>query len=275
MKRFQSIITGISAIALVAVFAAPTFAAKTVIADEELDEVTAAGQPKIAQARTHQGTAVAVNFQVNVFAAHIGGQTGLTALTVNNIFGENQIANGVNIQSGDDNVGTQNNTATQSWGSAKAWSSDIAEGGNGGNGGEVGLCLGIIAKCHAGDAAAAADKIALLWEFADEIADASVTHDGDAVAVNVVVTIVAGSFDEFAQDDLWALTGNTVFGFNQVANGLNISSGSIISGDIDAGVGSATSQANTTDQWRGSPKGWSDAPTFFYGVTGWTLFEET
>ena len=90
MKRFQTVITGISALALVAAFAAPTFAAKTVIEDEELDEVTAAGQPKIAQAHTFTGSATAVNFQVNVFAAHIDGQQVLTALTLNNIFGENQ-----------------------------------------------------------------------------------------------------------------------------------------------------------------------------------------
>jgi hypothetical protein len=112
MKRFQLLITGVSALALVAAFATPTLAAKTVIDEEELDEVTAAGQPKIAQAHTQSGDyAVAVNFQVNVFAAHLGGQEELTALTLNNIFGENQIANNVNIQSGDDNSGTQTNNA--------------------------------------------------------------------------------------------------------------------------------------------------------------------
>ena len=74
MKRFQTLMTGISALALVSAFAAPTFAAKTVIEDEEMDEVTAAGQPKIAQAYAGSGDATSVNFQVNVFAAHIGGQ---------------------------------------------------------------------------------------------------------------------------------------------------------------------------------------------------------
>ena len=61
--------------------------------DEEMDEVTAAGAAENLQARTESGTAKATNFQVNVFAAHIGGQEGLTALTLNNIFGENQVAN--------------------------------------------------------------------------------------------------------------------------------------------------------------------------------------
>ena len=261
MKRFQSILTGLSAVALVAAFATPSLAAKTVIDDEELDEVTAAGQPKIAQAHTSEGTATAVNFQISVFAAHIGGQEELTALTLNNIFGENQVANGVNIQSGEDNSGLQTNTATQSWGSAKAHDYVEVAGAPGGQA-RCGA-LGIIAKCSAQGGDASEGKIGLLWEFADEIADAS-NVVGDATALNVVVTIVAGTFDEFAQSGLTALTVNNIFGFNQVANGLNISAGGVEGTTLSgAGVGTASSQANTSDQWRGTPKGWTDAPTFF------------
>lgn len=263
MKRFQTLISGVSAIALVAAFAAPTLAAKTVIEDEELDEVTAAGQPKIAQAATVVGTAAAVNLQVNVFAAHIEGQKELTALTLNNIFGENQIANGVNIQAGaGGNSGSQSNNASQSWGSAKAWTSTTVAGAPGGN--ATCRSFGIIAKCVATGGNAAAGKIALLWEFADEIADAS-TVVGDAIAANVVVTIVAGAFGLESQTNLTALTVNNVFGFNQVANGLNISSGGVTTGSvgIDAGGSVGTSQSNISDQWRGAPKGWSGAPTFF------------
>jgi hypothetical protein len=207
--------------------------------------------------------AVAVNFQVSVFAAHIGGQEELTALTLNNIFGENQIANNVNIQSGDDNSGTQTNNAMQSWGSSKAWSSETANGAPGGP--AACATAGIIAKCHATGGDASEGKIALLWEFADEIADAT-NGSGDAIAANVVVTIVAGTFDEFAQSGLTALTVNNVFGFNQVANGLNISSGNVdtVGGTVGgAFLGTATNQNNTSEQWRGSPKGWNAAPTFF------------
>ena len=268
MKRFQSVVTGISAVALVAAFAAPTFAAKSVIEDEELDEVTAAGQPKIATTSTAVGTATSINFQVNVFAAHIGGQTGLSALTLNNIYGENQIANGVNIQSGEDNSGNQSNVANQSWGSAKAWNSVTVAGAAGGKG----KCraIGVIAKCAAANGAAAAGKIGLLWEFADEIAEAKSTEVGDARAANVVVTIVAGSFDTDAQSNISTLTVNNVFGFNQVANGTNISSGAL-SGRTDASAGSigaattgtATGQANASSQYRGTPRGFTGAHTFF------------
>ena len=267
MKRFQSFITGISALALVAAFATPTLASKTVIDEEELDEVTAAGQPKIAQAHVTgdntEALAVAVNFQVNVFAAHIGGQEELTALTLNNIFGENQVANNVNIQSGDDNSGTQTNNATQSWGSSKAWNSTEVAGAPGGP--AACATIGIIAKCNAEGGDASEGKIALMWEFADEIADATNT-EGDAIAANVVITIVAGTFDEFAQSGLTALTVNNVFGFNQVANGLNISSGDVdtVGGNVGgAFLGTSTNQNNTSEQWRGSPKNWNAAPTFF------------
>ena len=261
MKRFRALMTGISAIALVAAFTPQTFAAKTVLQDEEMDEVTAAGQPKITQARSTSGKAVGVNFQVNVFATHIGGQENLTALTLNNIFGENQIANAVNIQAGSDNEGSQTNNIVQSWGSARASEVVLAPGAPGG----AATCgaAGLIAKCNANGGDASDPKIGILWEFADEISSVS-SLNGPAFATNVVVNVVAVSFDEFAQSGLTALTVNNIIGFNQVANGLNISGGGVSGTSIEgAGVGSATGQNNTIEQWRGAPKGWNAAPTFF------------
>ena len=261
MKRFQSVVTGIGALALVAAFATPTLAKKSVIVDAELDEVTAAGQPKIAQAHAESGTATAVNFQINVFASHIDGQKNLTALTLNNIFGENQIANGVNVQSGNNNSGSQSNGATQSWGSAKAWDHESVSGQPGGPGGSC-SALGLIAKCNAGAGGnAAAGKQALLWEFADEIAHTE-SEDGPATSVNFVVTIVAGAFGENSQTNLTALTVNNVFGFNQVANGTNVSSGAVGTGIGAATAGTATSQSNSAIQYRGAPLNWWQAPTF-------------
>ena len=63
MKRFKSIVMGVSSVALLAAFATPSLAEMSVIEDEELDEVTAAGQPKIAQAFSAFGTAYAYNKQ--------------------------------------------------------------------------------------------------------------------------------------------------------------------------------------------------------------------
>ena len=274
MKRFQALVTGISGVALIAAFATPTLAAKTVIEEEEMDEVTAAGEPKVAQAHTRTGDAYAKNKQLNVFATHLDGQQRLTALTLNNVFGENQVANATNIQSGNNNStegigGGQDNTILQSWGSGKAH--DYAKvrgkrGGNGGDGGTVKKAHGLINKGKAGNGGnggnASQGVIGILWEFGDEIADAS-SRTGDAYAKNSVYTIVAGAFHENSQTDLVALTVNNVFGFNQVANGLNISSGAINdSGIVAASTGTASNQSNDIAQFRGSPYKWWKAPTF-------------
>jgi hypothetical protein len=84
-------------------------------------------------------------------------QTNLRALTVNNVAGENQLANGINILSAYQNVGegaVQSNEINQSWGSFYDWTfapgsatatatSDAGEGGDGkgapgvGQGGEI------------------------------------------------------------------------------------------------------------------------------------------
>ncbi len=262
MRPVKTFIPFVASLALVAAFATPTLAKKTVILDEELDEVTAAGQPKIAQSHSNGGTSTAANFQVNVFAAHIGGQTELFALTLNNVFGENQVANGVNIQSGDDNSGDQSIDIGMSWGSAKAHDSDKFLPVPGVSG-EGCLAIGIIAKCNAGDAVSAQPgQFAILWEFADEIADAE-NESGPATAFNFVVTIVAGSFEPEAQSGLTALTVNNIFGFNQVANGMNISGGFLTGIDIgEAGTGSGTGQNITVDLHRGAPADWQSAPTF-------------
>lgn len=51
-----------------------------------------------------------------------GSQTELRAMVVNNIVGENQIASGINIQSGAASTGAeQGNAITQSWGSSYDW----------------------------------------------------------------------------------------------------------------------------------------------------------
>jgi hypothetical protein len=260
MKRFQTLLRVISAIGLVTAFATPTLAGKTVISDEELDEVTAAGQPKIVNASTPNGTATATNFQVNVFAAEIGGQKNFTALTFNNIFGENQVGNGVNIQSGADNQGFQLNNIIQSWGSAMATEGVTVDGQKGGSA----TCgaAGLIAKCNAQGGDASEGKIGLLWSFGDEISKAH-SGNGPATASNVVVTIVATSFDTFAQSGLTALTVNNIVGFNQVANGLNISAGALNGPNIEGAEGGTSSgQRNVIEQWRGAPRGWTQAPTF-------------
>ena len=53
---------------------------------------------------------------------------------------------------------------------------------------------------------------------------------------------------------------------NQVANGLNISSGTVNTAGGNIGgafLGTGTNQNNTSEQWRGAVKNWNAAPTFF------------
>lgn len=263
MKPVNTLISFVASVALLGAFATPTLAGKTVIEDEEMDKVTAAGQPKIAKALTVVGDATAVNFQVNVFAAHIGGQEELTALTLNNVFGENQVGNNVNIQAGDTNSGDQSGEVTQSWGSAYAHDAEVVQAGAGGRGGDIvnltnNAALNKQATGNGGDGGDGA--VGILWAFADEITDAE-TVVGDADAVNAVITIVAGTFDEFAQSGLTALTVNNVFGFNQLGNNTNISAGALGGDPAIAGAttGSATSQSGTVTQYRGAPIGYTDA----------------
>jgi len=269
MKRFRALGIGISGLAIALVCSGPALAKKTVIPDEEMDQVTAAGQPKSAQAKSVYGPAEAYNDQFNLIAPVIDGQNGLTALTLNNIFGENQISNGVNIQAGNSNEGQQINDFIQSWGSAKAHDAVVVEGKRGGDGGDGGRAnsSGLISKSNAGNGGnggnAAPGKIALLWEFADEISSAESKY-GSATSFNHVYTNIATVFEENAQSNLTALVVNNISGFNQVANGLNISSSAISAGgdSINAGGSVATGQANVIRQFRGAPYKWWEAPTF-------------
>ena len=63
-------------------------------------------------------------------------------------------------------------------------------------------------------------------------------------------------FDSDSQDNLTAITVNNVFGFNQVANGTNISGGAVSATDgIGGSASSTTAQANISQQNRGAPIG--------------------
>lgn len=249
---------GLASLALIAAFATPSLAAKTVIFDEELDNVTAAGEPKIAMAHG-DSSAFAENFQ----DYHIDGtlksesQNLLKALTLNNVFGENQVANATNVIAGSSSTASgQANAITQSWGAAKAWDARTVAGVAAPGGDLNVIQTGRINKQNgnAGNAAAAPGQIKLLWMFADEIADAK--SDGTAVARNDIATAISGTVETMSQQSLTALTVNNVFGLNQVANGTNIASGGVgcDCALIDpSGGNNNVAQSNTINQYRGTP----------------------
>jgi len=297
MSKVRTLLTGMSTLALVVAFSSPGFAAKSVIADEELDQMTAAGEPKIAMVSksvSAQGSVYAKNEQLNWFSGVIqhGSQDELKAITLNNIFGENQVATAVNINTSDNGGGFQENTINQSWGSAKAVPGKKVRGvaSYGDNNSKVKqaafnaqLAANVAVKNVATEAenenkqrndadvaqqqnhVAKQGVLSAMWMFADEIASVDQSAAaGDVYATNYVDTSIIGVIEEGSQNNLSALTVNNVFGLNQVANALNIQSGEVSFDplNIAAGAGSVNAQSNTINQYRGTPIGWTDAPVF-------------
>src|SRR6185436_16244351 len=101
---------------IAAAMVSPSFAGKQAVSDAELDLVTAAGQPVIISA----GAGSTVSFTAVTSIAQTiqtGSQLNLRALALNNVAGENQVANGINITGASNATALQqSNTITQSWG---------------------------------------------------------------------------------------------------------------------------------------------------------------
>lgn len=300
MSRARTLLTGMSTLALVVAFSTPGFAAKSVIADEEMDQVTAAGEPKIAMvtdSSASEGDVYSKNEQLNWFAGTLeeGSQNELKAITLNNVFGENQVATGVNIQAADSGMAdgsSQDNNILQSWGSAKAFNGNSVDGvaSYGDNNNSTNQALSneqkqkmdgvkIVASdqnldnvqnndntnSQVQNHAAVQGRLSVLWAFADEIASVENSNGANVYATNYVDTSITGVIEGGAQSSISALTVNNVFGLNQVANALNVASGNIAFNPLDVGAAtgaSASSQTNTIQQYRGAPAGWNSAPVF-------------
>jgi len=191
-----------------------------------------------------------------------GSQSDLRALVVNNIVGENQIANGINIRSGaastsDDS--DQSNTITQSWGSSYDWtfaegeavagtaaaggSADGAQGGTGGNLEKVNCvlsddCGNSSANGGAGgDGGAGGSAAGVVLEHmpltisSDKISRVVVNSSGDA-NVNVGEMDSATTqviVDTGSQTNLAALVVNNIGGRNQIATGFNVAANGSVS----------------------------------------------
>jgi hypothetical protein len=265
----------LSLIAFVAVFvAAPSALAKKALSEDEMDLITAAGQPKIIQTGT--GSITFTDEPVSTLTLGTESQTSLTALVLNNVAGEAQLANALNVASVSFvNDSTQANTITQSWGATKDWTASTtaatatsSPGGTGGPGGDstttcnkCGVVRGAAGGAGgAGGAASAASADAtnkILTKYADQIietvsGDIFVHQDGTATL----------ELDGTAQNSLAALVVNNVVGLTQVANAVNILSGNLGFAPLNvSAVGQqfgAPTQTNTINQFRGSPYGFAD-----------------
>jgi len=111
----------IGLVVLVAVFlAAPSAFAKKKLADDELDLITAAGEPTIVQSTT--GSISFSDDADAVLSFDTDTQSNAQGLVINNLTGENQIATALNIASVTFLAGpSQTNSITQSWGATKDW----------------------------------------------------------------------------------------------------------------------------------------------------------
>jgi hypothetical protein len=274
MGRLKHLVI-LSLVVLVAVFvAAPSALAKKQLTEDEMDLVTAAGQPKIIQSGT--GTIFFIDSPVNTLALESGSQSTLAALVLNNIAGEVQIANALNITSSLQSAAlTQENTITQSWGATKDWTSSTVAGVTATASAEAeseAICF----KCgvqKVGNASASASAVAaqgvvkVLTKYADQIVE---SVDGDIfVWQNGASTLF---LEEGSQTTLAALLVNNIVGLSQVANAVNLQSGLLVFGGAIPGVDNfgtqihpsitngAVTQKNTINQFRGTPYSRPAAP---------------
>lgn len=260
----------LSLVALVAVFlAAPSAMAKKALSEDELDLITAAGQPKIIQTGT--GTISFTDSPVNTLSLGTDAQRSLTALILNNLAGEVQVANALNITV----VGFQNgllsqaNSITQSWGATKDWTSASVAGVSATTNVSVvqtltasqtctkcgiqRITLGSNTSTVNATAVAAPGQLKILTKYADQIVE---TGSGDiTVEQNGLQTmeLLGGS-----QQTLAALVVNNIVGLSQVANGINVLANQTL---MNAGgttlnatfFANGQTQTNNIIQYRGTP----------------------
>jgi len=232
---------------LAAMLGLPSGVMSQAMSDGELDYVTASGQPTIVSA----GDNSTVDFaEATDIALYIGpnSQAGLRALVLNNVAGENQIANGINISGGETSE-TQVNAIEQSWGSINETTAVVVPGGSASA--EV-TCSGLICKVDA-SAVAGQGVVQVLGATGDQIVTA-----GAASSLSYrTATMIAMTIDSNSQTNLVALVVNNIAGLNQVGNAINIKGGGVSLTDsalaVTAAGGQGGGQSNVINQYRGTP----------------------
>lgn len=284
--RTKYLVIGTLVLLVAVLFAVPSVQAKSKLADDEMDLVTAAGQPTIVSVG-NGGTISFTGGPAFSLTLDTDSQTLLQALTLNNIVGEPQIANATNIMGNANAGGTQSNVIKQSWGSTYDFtavstrgedsSADSSSSGDAAAGTQA-VCSQALGsstgKCgyisNTGSATANASSsststtsvvsgaFALVSAYADQIFiggdNASISIESDGAAS---LTVNSG-----AQKQLAALIVNNIVGQAQIANGTNIigssfqfgaGAGSLFFTGGTAGVLPGLSQSNEITQYRGTP----------------------
>jgi hypothetical protein len=241
----------ISLLGLLVLIVNPSFGTPQALSDKELDLITAGGEPTVVTAGNNSvvtfspATDIALDIQPN-------SQASLRALALNNVAGENQVVNGMNI-SGSNLSGDQRNSINQSWGSINDTTAVVLPTVTAG---VSATCTGLICN-QTGSVAVVPGTIAVLSNTADQTINA-----GAASAIfYIAATNVAMTIESNAQAGLVALVVNNVAGLNQVGNAINIKGGGLSASDsglsISAGAGQGGGQSNVINQSRGTPSNFS------------------
>ncbi len=254
MRTFKHLVI-FALVALVAVFlAAPSAMAKKQLAEDELELITAAGQPKVVES---DGSTSPIFFsdvvEVNlVFDTNV--QMSLTALSLNNVAGENQLATGINIEnSGNTTTSSQSVSIVQSWGAIKDITAVMTSSAGGAG------CSTSAEKCILTKGGNASSKGFLVSMLADQI----IASNGDNSQITVTQTPQFDlAFATGSQQSLAALVVNNIAGLNQVATGVNITASGLNIGTFGGGTGVTASagggiqgaQSVAIEQWRGVAK---------------------
>jgi len=251
---------GLGSFFIAAALAAPSFAAKQAVSDEELDMVTAAGQPVVITVGT-SGTVIFLSSTNIASVLQSGSQNALRALVLNNVTGENQVANGVNISGSNSATGVQANNINQSWGAT----SDVTIVSTPGLTASVSpLCLGLICK-----AAITVTTVGGVARRLSRAADQIIEAGASSTVVYNPQTSMQAIIEGNSQSGLVALVVNNVTGLNQVGNGLNVAGGGVsltnaATGGVNVGAGNASAafagQSNALGAWRGTVQGFTRVP---------------
>lgn len=290
MKPKQYSLTLFALVGAVAFLVSPGFALQ-VLEDDQLDNISASGDPVVLESEGAEGSSVAY-VDSSVFELDFSvprAQDGLRALTIQNVVGELQLMTNLNVLSANGNVaGTdQRNFSAQSWGStlpdpdtvkyvsATAEASPCQGVGNCSGGGSK-LLGGDAPKVIAGDAEAVVAISPAASASADVIVRSESSEGKSEAAISNNAQFKLKFSESEAQKDLSALFFSNVVGRAQMALNLNIASGGLglIPGSSDSFANPITGdttgvvkQVNTGIQFRGTPLVASTGTTGSFNTT--------
>jgi hypothetical protein len=259
------------ALLVISIFALPVSAALEVLNDDELDSITAAGQPTVVI--SENGTATQTDESVQTLYLPTDSQVGLRALAITNVAGEAQLLVNLNVISisGDIAGVDQRNFSVQSWGSTLPEIAATADGKPGSvddNSITVSplcenLCgaLGVINQGDDNDTSSFVTNIASAPVVEIASATGDIIVDGFEGASTTDDSLATLAFEPNAQSDLSALFIANISGRTQAAFNVNIASSTLnlFPGtdapftDPAASASAVMKQTNSGVQFRGAP----------------------